>query len=64
VDAVSFAEASSRVAVLFRFLGIAFKFAEHDYVSKVCVCGTRGRERSERKKRKRDREHLCFWLPR
>ena len=35
VDVVAFANASSRVSVLFRHLGIAFKFAERDYVSKV-----------------------------
>lgn len=31
----SFASASSRVSILFGCLGIAFKFAERDYVSKV-----------------------------
>ena len=51
VDVVSFANASSRVSVLFRHLGIAFKFAERDYVSKV------ERERE----RERDSEHIVIY---
>ncbi|PKU75154.1 accelerated cell death 11 [Dendrobium catenatum] len=35
IEAVHFSDACSRVSVLFGCLGIAFKFAEMDYVSKV-----------------------------
>ena len=37
VDTISFTEASFHVSVLIGYLGIAFKFAERDYVSKVNV---------------------------
>ncbi|XP_020591820.1 accelerated cell death 11 [Phalaenopsis equestris] len=35
IESVNFSDACSRVSVLFGCLGIAFKFAERDYVSKV-----------------------------
>ena len=37
LQVIKFANACDRISVLFGCLGIAFKFAEKDYVSKVCT---------------------------
>lgn len=38
VEVAPFSRACSLISPLFGCLGIAFKFAEMDYVAKVCIC--------------------------